>query len=250
MSLPLVNSNLRTVELPLGSNDHVCDINGRSGTQSLFAVGSDVWIGPGCEMMTVLTRLDGQLQSACIDNTSEGARPANAFPLHFGTHGTPMLPIAGAEYSQASAATRESMIDVAFEILRRVNPTERYVHKHNALVQGAANAALLLYCRSSRMTCRLPPTPQRSWGRTGAVTVRPRAGPRAGRSAMPPSFLSPAWSRCIRATAIQRGPPTPALPSAVPHCWCSTPMPLTGLAVSVRPAPTRRQQGRAGRALE
>ena len=39
------------------------------------------------------------------------------FPLHFGTHSTPVLPVAGAEYSRASAVTRELMIDVTLEIL-------------------------------------------------------------------------------------------------------------------------------------
>ena len=56
------------------------------------------------------------------------------FPLHFGTHGTPVLPVAGAEYSRASAVTRESMIDVTLEILRRVDPTGRYAREDNELV--------------------------------------------------------------------------------------------------------------------
>ena len=46
--------------------------------------------------------------------------------------------VIGAEYSRESLAMRESMIAVTLEILRRVDPTGRYVREDNELVQGAA----------------------------------------------------------------------------------------------------------------
>ena len=66
----------------------------------------------------------------------------NVLPLHFGTHSTPVLPVVGAEYSGKLAATRESMIKVTLEILRRVDPMGKYVREDNKLAQGAAHAAL------------------------------------------------------------------------------------------------------------
>ena len=66
------------------------------GTQSLVAVGSDGWMADSRDMLTVLTRLDGMLQSVTIDNTGDCVRPSNVFPLNFSMSNTPVLPIAGA----------------------------------------------------------------------------------------------------------------------------------------------------------
>ena len=44
MSLPLVNSERQTIDLLLGSAEHVCNMDRLGRAQSLVAVGADGWI--------------------------------------------------------------------------------------------------------------------------------------------------------------------------------------------------------------
>ena len=112
-SLPLVNSERQIEPLPLGANDHACDMSGLGGAQSLVAVGSHDWMSNRRDMLTIMTELSGELHS---DNTADATTPSNVFPLPMGPSGTPMLPIAGVECSQESSAMRKSRIAVAPEI--------------------------------------------------------------------------------------------------------------------------------------
>ena len=137
--VPLVNSDLQVVPLPLGEGDHACDMSGMGGAQSLVAVGSEDRMGNVRNMLTIMTKLNRELHSATIDNTANSVTPSNVFPLPMSDSDTPMLPITGVEYSQGSAATHESMIAVAFEILRQVDPTGRYVRHNNDIMEGTAN---------------------------------------------------------------------------------------------------------------
>jgi hypothetical protein len=93
-------------------------MSGLGGAQSLFAVGSDGWMGGERQFLTVLTNLNGTLQSATIDNTATDSTPSNVFPLPMGPSNTLMLPLAGVECNHESSATRETMIAVALDILR------------------------------------------------------------------------------------------------------------------------------------
>ena len=68
MSPLMVNSDNQVVALLLSKHNHVCDMSGLGGVQSLFAIGAAGWMGPGREMMTVLTMMNGELHSATIDN--------------------------------------------------------------------------------------------------------------------------------------------------------------------------------------
>jgi hypothetical protein len=83
-ALPLVNSDGTMVPLPLGADDHACTMSGMGGAQSLFAVGSDGWLGGEHRFLTVLTRLGDTLLSATIDNTATAAKPSNVSPLPMG----------------------------------------------------------------------------------------------------------------------------------------------------------------------
>ena len=150
-SLPMVNSDGAVVPLPLGSDDHACDTSGLGGDQSLFAIGSDRWMGGERQFLTVLTYLGpGNLQSATIDNIATATVASNVFPLPMGPSDTPMLPIAGVECRRHLSASRQSMIDVALEILRRVDPTGRWERFERDIVGAAANMALSIQAAEQR----------------------------------------------------------------------------------------------------
>ena len=149
-ALPLVNAEGEVVPLPLGETDHACDMSGLGGAQSLFAVGSHSWMGGEREFLTVLTELKGELQSATINNTATTSTLSNMFPLPMGPSNTPMLPLAGVECNHESSATRKTMIAVALDILRRVDPTGRWKRSENDTVKGAANAALSIQAAEQR----------------------------------------------------------------------------------------------------
>ena len=95
------------------------------------------------------------------------------FKLLTGIQGMPVLPMAGADYSQESHATRESLIAVALEMLRRIDLTGRYVHKDSPSLQGAVNAAMQMQEAAQRASVQRTLLP--AWVRTEAAAAKPTA---------------------------------------------------------------------------